>query len=150
MISSGTDEVRAKREPSLCNESVNGHFWSNLCLNCIFKRTWFVKTFIWSVIDRSRVRFPVKAALIFFLSFFTHFCLFFDLVPLLFHSNFQSWQMLSLPTLDPYVFFTWKFEAYTFIQYCRYIHINEHYRRSPPPRWCVDDKSIWQSQSSIG
>ena len=33
------DEVRAKREPSLCNESVNVHFWSNLCLNCIFKWT---------------------------------------------------------------------------------------------------------------
>ena len=39
IISSGTDEVRAKREPSLCNESLNGHFWSNLCLNCIFKWT---------------------------------------------------------------------------------------------------------------
>ena len=38
-ISSGTDEVRAKRDPSLCNESVNGQFWSNLCLNCIFKWT---------------------------------------------------------------------------------------------------------------
>ena len=63
----GTDEVRAKRELSLCNESVNGHFWSNLCLNCIFKWTWFVKTSIWSVIDRSRVRFPVAAALIIFL-----------------------------------------------------------------------------------
>ena len=38
IFSSGTDKVRAKREPSLCNESaVNGHFWSNLCLNCIFK-----------------------------------------------------------------------------------------------------------------
>ena len=36
-FSSGTDEVRVKREPSLCTESVNGHFWSNLCLNCIFK-----------------------------------------------------------------------------------------------------------------
>ena len=36
-ISSGTDKIRAKREPSLCNtnESVNGPFWSNLCLNCI-------------------------------------------------------------------------------------------------------------------
>ena len=65
--SSGTDEDRAKREPSLCNESVNGHFWTNLCLNCIFKSTWFVKTDIWSVIDRSRVRFPVEAALIIFL-----------------------------------------------------------------------------------
>ena len=38
-FSSGTDEVRAKRDPSLCKESVNGHFWSNLCLNCIFKWT---------------------------------------------------------------------------------------------------------------
>ena len=38
-FSSGTDEVRAKRDPSLSNESVNGHFWSNLCLNCIFKWT---------------------------------------------------------------------------------------------------------------
>ena len=66
VFSSGTDEVRAKRDPSLCNESVNRHFWSNLCLNCIFKWTWFVKTDIWSVIDRSRVRFPVEAALIFF------------------------------------------------------------------------------------
>ena len=27
MISSGTDEVRAKREPSLCNESVKRHVW---------------------------------------------------------------------------------------------------------------------------
>ena len=27
LISSGTDEVRAKREPSLCNESVKRHFW---------------------------------------------------------------------------------------------------------------------------
>ena len=34
-----------------------------------------------------------------------YFSPFFDLVPLLFHSNFQSWQMRSLPTLDPYVFF---------------------------------------------
>ena len=39
VISSGTDEVRAKRDTSLSNESVNGHFWSNLCLNCIFKWT---------------------------------------------------------------------------------------------------------------
>ena len=69
LISSGTDEDRAKREPSLCNESVNGHFWSNMCLNCIFKWTWFVKTDIWSVIDGSRVRFPVEAALLFFLFF---------------------------------------------------------------------------------
>ena len=30
--------------------------------------------------------------------------LFFDSVPLLFHSNFQTWKMRSLPTLDPYVF----------------------------------------------
>ena len=37
LISSGTDEDRAKREPSLYNEAVNGHFWSNMCLNCIFK-----------------------------------------------------------------------------------------------------------------
>ena len=28
------DEVQAKREPSLCNESVKRHFWSNPCLNC--------------------------------------------------------------------------------------------------------------------
>ena len=104
LISSGTDEDRAKREPSLCNESVNGHFWSNLCLKCIFKWTWFVKTDIWSVIDRSRVRFPVAAALIIFL--FSPIFLFFDSVPLLFHSNFQSWQMRSFPTLDPYIFFT--------------------------------------------
>ena len=27
VFSSGTDEVRAKREPSLCNESVKRHFW---------------------------------------------------------------------------------------------------------------------------
>ena len=38
-FSCGTDKLRAKREPSLCNESVNGQFWSNLCLNCIFKWT---------------------------------------------------------------------------------------------------------------
>ena len=38
-FSCGTDKLRAKREPSLCNESVNGHFWPNLCLNCIFKWT---------------------------------------------------------------------------------------------------------------
>ena len=38
-FSSGADEVRAKRETSLCNKSVNWHFWSNLCLNCIFKWT---------------------------------------------------------------------------------------------------------------
>ena len=67
IISSGTDEVRAKKEPSLCNESVIWLFWSNLCLNCIFKWTWFVKTDIWSVIDGSRVRFPI------FLSFLTRF-----------------------------------------------------------------------------
>ena len=40
-----------------------------------------------------------------YFSFFLHFPLFFDSVPLLFHSNFQSWQMRSLPTLDPYVFY---------------------------------------------
>ena len=81
LISSGTDEDRAKREPNLCNESVNGHFWSNLYLNCIFKWTWFVKTDIWSVIDGSRVRFPPVAAFFFlfspiFISFLTrfHFC----------------------------------------------------------------------------
>ena len=101
VISSGTDEVRAKRDPSLCNESVNGHFWSNLCLNCIFKWTWFVITDIWSVIDRSRVRFLVVAA---FFSFFSSIFSFFDSVPLLFHSNIQNWQMRSLPTLNPYVF----------------------------------------------
>ena len=39
-----------------------------------------------------------------FLLFSPHFSLFFDSVPLLFHSNFQSLQILSLPTLDPYVF----------------------------------------------
>ena len=33
-MSSETDEVRAKREPSLCNESVKRHFWSNLAKNC--------------------------------------------------------------------------------------------------------------------
>ena len=27
IISSETDEVRAKREPSLCNESVKRYFW---------------------------------------------------------------------------------------------------------------------------
>ena len=35
IISSGTDEVRAKREPSLCNESVKRHFWSKLAKNCL-------------------------------------------------------------------------------------------------------------------
>ena len=29
---------------------------------------------------------------------------FYGAIPLLFHSNIQSWQMHSLPTLDPYVF----------------------------------------------
>ena len=29
-ISSGTDEVRAKREPSLCNESVKRHFCTRI------------------------------------------------------------------------------------------------------------------------
>ena len=57
-------------------ESVNGHFRSNLCLNCIFKWTWFVKTSIWSVIDRSRIRFPVEAPLIFFLPFYPFISLF--------------------------------------------------------------------------
>ena len=61
-----------------------GTFWSNLCLNCIIKRTWFVKTSIWSVIDRSRVRFPVAAALIifFFPPFFSLFWLGSPSVPL--------------------------------------------------------------------
>ena len=36
--------------------------------------------------------------------FFPPFLSLFDSVPLLFHSNFQSWQICSLPTLDPYVF----------------------------------------------
>ena len=36
-ISSETDEVRAKREPSLCNESVKRHFWSNLAKSCTSK-----------------------------------------------------------------------------------------------------------------
>ena len=36
--------------------------------------------------------------------FFAHFSLFLDSVPLLFHSNFQSWQMRNLPTLYPYVY----------------------------------------------
>ena len=105
LISSGTGEVRAKREPSLCNASVNGHFWSNLCLNCIFKWTWFVKADIWSVIDRSRVRFPVAAALIFlffFPPFFSLFWLGSPSVPLectkLANAVFQLWT----PT---YVFF---------------------------------------------
>ena len=35
IVSSGTDEVRAKREPSLCNESVKRHFWSNLPKKCM-------------------------------------------------------------------------------------------------------------------
>merc|ERR1711860_136337 len=49
-----------------------------------------------------RVRFPAAAAIIFspFFPSFLHMQ-----PPLLFHSNFQSWQMRSLPTLDPYVFF---------------------------------------------
>ena len=32
-ISSGTDEVRAKREPSLCNESVKRHFWHDIIIS---------------------------------------------------------------------------------------------------------------------
>ena len=47
---------------------------------------------------------PGRGSIDFFFSFFTHFSPFFYSVPLLFHSNFQSWQMRSLPTLDPYVF----------------------------------------------
>ena len=90
LISIETDEVRAKREPSLCNESVNGHFWSNLSLNCIFKWTWFVKKDIWSVIDRSRVRFPVAASWI----FSPHISLFWLGSPSV---------PLEFPTLDPYV-----------------------------------------------
>ena len=39
--------------------------------------------------------------------FFHNFFLFHDETSFLFHSNIQSWQMHSLPTLDPYVFF-WK------------------------------------------
>ena len=31
-FSSGTNEDRAKRDPSLCNESVNGHFWGQICV----------------------------------------------------------------------------------------------------------------------
>ena len=38
IISSGTDEVRAKREPSLCNESVKRHFWLNWTKNCMSGR----------------------------------------------------------------------------------------------------------------
>ena len=91
------------RDQRLEKNCFEWNFWSNLCLNCIFQWTWLVKKSIWPVIDRSRVRFPVPAALIF--SFSSHFSHFFDSVPLLFHSNFQSWQMRSLPTLDPYVFY---------------------------------------------
>ena len=36
--------------------------------------------------------------------FFPLFSLFFDSVPLLFHSNLQSWQMRSLSTLDDFFF----------------------------------------------
>ena len=102
VFSSGTDEVRAKRDPSLCNESVNGHFWSNLCLNCIFKWTWFVKTDIWSVNDRSWVRFPVAAALIIF--FPPHFSLFFRLgssfVPLEFPFVWRITLTFNLDTIN--------------------------------------------------
>ena len=57
--------------------------WSNLCLNCIFKWTRFVKTDIWSVIDGSRVQFQVAVALIFcFPAFFSLFWLGFPSVPL--------------------------------------------------------------------
>ena len=55
-----------------CAKDQNFH----LCLKCIFKWTWFVKTDIGSVIDRSRIRFPLVAALItylFSLSFLTRF-----------------------------------------------------------------------------
>ena len=72
------------RVEQTCNESVNGHFWSNPCLNCFFKWTWFVKTDFWSVIDGSRVRFPVATALIFFFfpPFFSLFWLGSSSVPL--------------------------------------------------------------------
>ena len=85
-------------------ESVNGHFWSNLCLKCNFnssgpdlsKHTFGQLSTVPGFDSRSRQHY--------FFSFFPHFPLFFDSVPLLFHSNFQSWQMRSLPTSDPYVF----------------------------------------------
>ena len=136
VLSSKTDEVWAKRDPSLCNESVNGHFWSDLCLNCIFKWTWFVKTDIWSVIDGSRVRFPVEAALL--LDFFPHFSLFFDSAPLLLHSNFQSWQMRCLPILDSYGFFT------------KYVLLAFQIRHQPPKQdfcqWLM--KKPWSRESN--
>ena len=37
--------------------------------------------------------------------------LFHGVIPHLFHSNIQSWQMHSLLTLDPYVFLTSDFEV---------------------------------------
>ena len=98
IFSSETDEVRAKRESSLCNESVNGHFWSNLCLNCIFKRTWFVKRDIWSGFDSWSWEHW----------HFSLFSPFFDSVPSLFHSNSQSLQIRNLPTLDTYIIYIWK------------------------------------------
>ena len=62
---------------------MNGHFWLNLCLNCIFKWTWFVKTDLWSVIEGSRLRFPIAAAIICLSSpFFSHLWLSSPSVPL--------------------------------------------------------------------
>ena len=51
-------------------------------------------------------RLPTPSFLLFIdlSQFFPYF--FHDETSLLFHSNIQSWQMRSLPTLDPYVFFS--------------------------------------------
>ena len=98
------NEVWAKREPSLSNEYVNGQFWSNLCLKCIFKWTWFVKTDIGSVIDRSRIRFPLVAALITYL-FSLFFLTRFPSVPLEFPklANAQPSNFGPLRALRPFL-----------------------------------------------
>ena len=72
--------------------------------------------------------FYVLFSYLFLFSLFGQFFLSID--TLLFHSNFQSWQMRSLPTLDPYVF-SYKYwckldcqdKALTEL-HCLYIHMD--------------------------
>ena len=111
IFSSGTDKVRAKRDPSLCNESVNGHFWSNLCLNCIFK---------WTKVDlicqnRHLVSYrqvpgsiPGRSSIDHFPHFFLFFWLCSSSVPL---------EFPKLTTLDPLVFFD---------ENCFRLHVTKH------------------------
>ena len=103
VISSGTDEVWAKREPSRCNESVNGHFLVKSVSKLYHQEDLICQNRHLVSYRQVTGSIPGRCSIDYFSSF-PHFFLFFDSVPLLFHSNFQSWQMRSLPTLDPYVF----------------------------------------------